>query len=87
MTSSDNPINWRDEMNQENLNRLIEMCGRAYALAVAVQMGDKVEAGLDDEVAGEMAEFLAHLDGDTASMPDEDAIDAQLRDMAQELRG
>ena len=67
------------------LYTLTALIGRAYTLAVAASMGDPIDQADAEEVAGETAEFLAHLEG--GATMDEDAIDADLRQLARTLKG
>lgn len=70
-------------MNQ--LNTLTNLIERAYGLAVAASMGDPIDQADAEAVAGETAEFLAHLEG--GALMDEDAIDTDLRQLAYALKG
>jgi hypothetical protein len=72
-------------LNQNQLQTLTALLGRAYTLAVAASMGDPIDQADAEEVAGETAEFLAHLEG--GATMDEDAVDPDLRKLAQALKG
>jgi hypothetical protein len=72
-------------LNQSQINRLAELVGRAYTLAVAASMGDPIDQADAEEVSGETAEFLAHLEG--GATMDEEAIDHELRQLVRALKG
>jgi hypothetical protein len=70
------------------MKRLVEMIERAYALAVQVQddnRDEKVLQVLAEEVSGECAEFLAHLNRDEGAFGDEECKDPELVELAQKL--
>lgn len=66
------------------MKRLVEMIERAYALAVQVQDG-KIDIGLAEEVSGECAELLAHLNRDEGAFGDEESKDPELVELSKKL--
>jgi hypothetical protein len=72
-------------LNQDQLQTLTALLGRAYQLACAATMGDAIEQADAEEVCGETAELIAHLHGGPTM--DWDAMDHELRQLAQALKG
>jgi len=70
------------------MKRLVEMIERAYALAVQVQddnRDEKVLQVLAEEVSGECAELLAHLNRDEGAFSDEECKDPELVELSEKL--
>jgi hypothetical protein len=59
------------------MDRFIEIVERAYALALQAQSGE-VEPELAEEVAGECAELLAHINQDNGAFGDDECKDQEL---------
>lgn len=72
-------------LSQTQLETLTNLIERAYGLACAASMGDPINQADAEEVCGETAELLAHIEGGTTM--DEEAIDPNLRQLAQALKG
>jgi hypothetical protein len=63
------------------MDRFIEIVARAYALAVQVQDDNRDEQVLQvlaEEVAGECAELLAHINQDNGAFGDDECKDQEL---------
>ena len=67
-------------------SRLEAMISRAQELATQVLMGDEPDAGLAEEVSGELAELLALMDGDMAAFSEPEFIDPELLALAATLK-
>ena len=65
--------------------RLEAMLERAYTLSAQVLNGDTPDMALAEEVSGECAELLAHINGDTGAFESDDVIDSELSTIAQAL--
>lgn len=68
------------------MERLEAIIGRAYTLAAQVLNGDTPDLNLAEEISGECAELLAHLDGDGGAFDSESVIDFDLVQLAQALK-
>ena len=72
------------EMN--HIYKLTAILGRAQELAAAVLTGDDDKAALlSEEVSGELAEFIEHLEGRGHKM-EQECIDPELAELAKQLR-
>ena len=68
------------------MQRLEAIIGRAYELAAQVLNGDKADIALAEEVSGECAELLAHVDGDRAAFESDEVMDGDLVRVAMAMR-
>ncbi len=68
------------------MKRLEAIIGRAYELAAQVLNGDELDLALAEEVSGECAELLAHVDGDMAAFESEEVMDGDLARTAMAMR-
>jgi hypothetical protein len=66
------------------MDRLVDIISRAYSLALQVQEG-KADPVLAEEISGECAELLAHLNNDEGAFGDEECKDQELVDIARLL--
>lgn len=73
-------------MKQADYNRLEDMLGRAYTLAVQVINGDAPDSALAEEVSGECSELLALMDGDMGAFGQPELIDPELLALASALQ-
>lgn len=60
------------------MKRLEEMLERAYTLSAQVLNGDVPNIAIAEEVCGECAELLAHINGDRGAFESEDVMDHEL---------
>lgn len=70
------------------MKRLMEMIERAYALAVQVQDDNRDEQVLQilaEEVSGECAELLAHLNRDEGAFDNDECKDPELVELSKKL--
>lgn len=71
------------------MKRLVEIIERAYSLALQVQddnRDEQVIQVLAEELSGECAELLAHINQDEGSFGDEECKDQELVSLAEMLR-
>jgi hypothetical protein len=72
------------EKDMEHLQRLANILGRAYNLALSVQDGTATQEKAE-EVSGECAELLAHIEQDYGGFGDEECMDQGLKALAEKL--
>ena len=60
------------------MKRLHEILGRAYELSAQILNDCEADISLAEEVCGECAELLAHINGDRSAFESEDVMDAEL---------
>ena len=68
------------------MQRLEAIIGRAYELAAQVLNGDELDQALAEQVSGECAELLAHVDGDRAAFESDEVMDGDLVRVAMAMR-
>lgn len=60
------------------MQRLHAILGRAYELSAQILNDCEADISLAEEVCGECAELLAHMNGDRGAFESEDVMDAEL---------
>jgi hypothetical protein len=67
------------------MKRLEAMLERAYMLSAQVLNGDTPNISLAEELCGECAELLAHINGNQSAFESEEVMDAELVALAKQF--